>query len=327
MLVSKEFKVGFVFFLALCVFLVFAISLGSLSFGKSAYSYEIAFERISGLSEGDEVKVNGMKVGAVEDMQLIKVGNSRRVLVTITVDRELEFCENYSIIIEDKNMVGGHAISIELGDLDKPLPQQDRLMGVSRSFGEVPRQIDLTEIMHKTSHSLEEMIRILEATRDTESTVGMMMGDKEVAAEIKNMIHNLAETSEKLDSIVEKITDDEGFLNKFLEDREMYDSLGAIVADTEVLTKKLRESRGMLRALDDEKLYRDIAMTVSDLRDTAESIKLLAEEIRRDPQLFLLGRDSGRRSWLIQQLRGRDGPRTEPFVPRDSRKLTPGDEK
>ncbi len=327
MLVSKELKVGLVFFLAICVFLVFAISLGSFSFGKSAHKYEIEFARISGLSKGDEVKVNGMRVGAVDSMELIRVGNNRHVLVKIAVDRPLEFCEDYSIIIEDKNMVGGHAISIELGDCNSPLPHQDRLTGVSRSFGELPRQINLTEIMHKTNRSLESLLKILEATRDTKSTVGIMMNDEQVGTEIKNMIHDLAETSAKIDRVVEKITDKDSFLGKFVEDREMYDSLNAIVADTKILTKKLCESTGMLRVLDDEKLYRDISMTVSDLRDTAQSIKILVEEARSDPQLFLLGRDSDKRSWLIQQLRGRGSQRTEPFVPSDSRKLTPGDDK
>jgi hypothetical protein len=322
MIVSKDFKVGFVFFLAVAVLIVFYVSLGAISLGGAKYTYDIEFDRVDGLEPGNDVMVHGAKVGTVSGINLDERTN--RVLVRVSVNLKLKFHEGYRIAVIDKSIIAGRAVQITLGDPGKPL-HRGLLTGTSQAnpfqaVGELVQVID----PHEMRDTFKEMQKLLREMSRGEGVLGRMLRDPELGAGVETAIRNMKDASEMLKSFFGKLDDPEGLLSKIASDREMYASLKTVSDNLVVLTEKMRKPGGLLEVLTDRKFARDFAEISEDLRATAQSARKLIEEARRDPQIFIAGRPGEKESWLIRQLRGGRGPH-RPSVSRDTRKITPDD--
>jgi len=323
MILSKDFKVGFVFFLAVAVLIVFAVSLGAISLGGAKYTYEIEFSRVDGLEAGNDVMVHGAKVGTVSGINLDERTN--HVLVRVSVNQKLKFHEGYQIAVIDKSIIAGRAVQITLGDPDKPL-HEGLLEGTSQAnpfqaVGELVQIIDPRE-MRDTFKEMQELLRKISRG---EGVFGRMLRDPTLGADIETAIRNMKDSSETIKSFLAKAGDPEGLLSKIASDREMYASLKTVSENLVFLTEQMRKPGGLLGALTDEKFARDFAEIFENLKATAQNARELIEEARRDPQMFIAGRPGERESWLVRQLRGGRVRPLRPTVSRDTRKITPQD--
>lgn len=86
MKISKEFKIGLVVIAALIAsFLGFNLLKGHNLFSKSIRLYAV-YPEVKGLTPSCPVKVNGMKIGMVEDVNFIPNDPQGRLLVTLRID-------------------------------------------------------------------------------------------------------------------------------------------------------------------------------------------------------------------------------------------------
>ena len=69
---------------------------------QKGYDVTILFNNVSGLTEGDAVKVSGLKVGRVREMELKR----EHVAVRIWLDGKVPFSNNSRAIIKSIGMIG-----------------------------------------------------------------------------------------------------------------------------------------------------------------------------------------------------------------------------
>ncbi|WP_028937084.1 MCE family protein [Pseudonocardia spinosispora] len=87
-------------------------------------SYTADFTDVSGLHTGDNVRIAGVRVGRVDDMELI--GKIARVTLTIRADQPI--FENTRVLIRYQNLVGQRYVSMVAGDGPaKPLADGARI--------------------------------------------------------------------------------------------------------------------------------------------------------------------------------------------------------
>lgn len=99
---------------------VLVIMIGNLSF-KSSSEYKAQFVDVTGVIEGDDVRIAGVKVGSVKKVEVV---DRDRALVTFSVEDGVSLSDSTFATIRFRNLVGQRYISLseEVGDTSEMEP-------------------------------------------------------------------------------------------------------------------------------------------------------------------------------------------------------------
>jgi phospholipid/cholesterol/gamma-HCH transport system substrate-binding protein len=87
---------------------VLAITIGNISFGKRV-DYKAVFSDVTGLNEGDDVRIAGVPVGSVED---IAIHDREQAIVTFSVDADSRLNRGTNATIRYRNLIGQRYIAL-----------------------------------------------------------------------------------------------------------------------------------------------------------------------------------------------------------------------
>ena len=93
---------------------VLVVTIGNLTFGATR-DYKAEFVNATGVVKGDDIRVAGVKVGVVEDIEIV---DRTRALVSFTVDEDTAVTGGTFATIRYRNLVGQRYIALtqEIGD-------------------------------------------------------------------------------------------------------------------------------------------------------------------------------------------------------------------
>jgi phospholipid/cholesterol/gamma-HCH transport system substrate-binding protein len=96
---------------------VLVVTIGNLGFGSSR-QYRAEFTDATGVNKGDDIRVAGVRVGTVDDVEIV---DRTRALITFTVDDETSVNGGTNAAIRYRNLVGQRYISLtqEVGDTQR----------------------------------------------------------------------------------------------------------------------------------------------------------------------------------------------------------------
>ena len=117
--------VGLFVLLSLLILMFGIYFLKETSPGQKTDTYRILFSQVSTLQGGDPVKVNGVKMGKVQDIQL----KGNQVLVTVKLDRGLKLPKDSQVKIQNIGLMGERQIGIMLGQSGEYLPLGGEMQG------------------------------------------------------------------------------------------------------------------------------------------------------------------------------------------------------
>ncbi len=176
---SLELKVGALILVALAMLAAFIVVLGGLSF-EPKYAVFVDFDNPGGLQVGAPIRISGVKVGAVEQMdfragQLDEAtgqpASNIRVIAKIEERYRSAIHDNARFFVTSNGVLGEPFLAIEPGSNDRPpLPEEARVNGVS------PPRLDLLlsesyELLHRAYVGITENEQLLSETfqglRDT----------------------------------------------------------------------------------------------------------------------------------------------------------------
>ncbi len=112
-----EVVIGAVVLVVATFFLYFAYSTSGEKI-KEGYTLVARFEDVSGLTEGADVKINGIKVGIVKKLGLDEDYSAKAEL---TIKNEYQIPEDSSLSISTDGIMGNKFVSISIGYSDKYL--------------------------------------------------------------------------------------------------------------------------------------------------------------------------------------------------------------
>lgn len=88
-----------------------ATTIASVSFGERV-SYQARFSDVTGLLEGDDVRIAGVRVGSVEDIRIVE---RRHAQVTFSVDKGVRLAQSVRAKIRYRNLVGQRYVALTEG--------------------------------------------------------------------------------------------------------------------------------------------------------------------------------------------------------------------
>jgi len=243
-----EILVGIFIFLGFMSLGIFTVMLSGNKILKSQHYYEVLFNGIGGLNEGDGVFVRGKQIGIVKKTIL----EEKSVRVYLTLDFPLTFYQDYRIEVEHASMLGGKILKIDVGTPESMLLDKDYVL-----LGEEP-----TNIMTDFHIAVYNLKIILEMIHNEEGTLGKLIFDQELH-------QKFAQFTEDLANIIEKIESGNGTIGKLLMNDELYYDTEKLVDGFNIVTKRVVDGEGPLGQL----LNEDITV-IEDLQNAVNELNI-----------------------------------------------------
>ena len=115
MRIKTETAVGLFIIIATLVFLYMSYQLGSFRFDKIKYNtFSVYFNDISGLSKKSDVKIAGVKVGWVDEVDLIN--ESQQVKAIIMIDKKYQLYSDAHAVVRQEGLLGSKYLELNPGD-------------------------------------------------------------------------------------------------------------------------------------------------------------------------------------------------------------------
>jgi len=262
--VRKEMILG-VIFLAAIIFLIFvSITISKLNIFSHTQYVKVNFENVSGLKEGDPVRVLGMEAGTVYSAKIMP---NNTVRVVLKLSKPIELREDYRITIEESSLLGGNFIGINPGTPGKNVINlKTPLRGEIVSAGLDALRVFIDDNKDAIKEFISNGAKIVKDASEGKGTMGKLLVDE-------TLYTNLKETSESLKNITKKVESGEGNLGKFLNDDQLYIDLKDSVESVKKTLKQIESNKGLLgKIIYDEKLAQQVS-------DAGDSIVKLFEPV------------------------------------------------
>ena len=142
--------------------LTLVLLVGLTSCSDSEY-YEVQFENVDRLTEGDKVIVKGLEIGQVKDLQ---IDDENKVLATIQVGRNVKVTKGSSFTIRSE-LLGTRYVDINLADEKELMNSNEIQKGITQLSPDTTDQLKLTR------HEKDSLVKyfltpfIKPATQDT----------------------------------------------------------------------------------------------------------------------------------------------------------------
>src|SRR2546421_6569649 len=125
---KQEVRVGLLVLVGFVVFTGFMFYLTGRSLVSRTIPLSVVFKNVSGLKEGDPVRVSGVKKGRVGSVRLQRVGHVR---VTLNLDPEVRPHKDARAIVASADFLGAKYVDYDPGLSDSLLPSGARIQGLT----------------------------------------------------------------------------------------------------------------------------------------------------------------------------------------------------
>ncbi len=207
---------------------------------KGKVPFEVVFEHVMGLRDGDNVVVRGMEIGKVKKLILMNDG----VHVVCSLKTNIILKTDYKIEVIPTSVLGGRYLQITEGTNAEALPA-----------GIVPKGKTPIDVMALVSEVAADIKKITGNISEGRGTVGKLINDDSLYMDMQNIVSNLKyavsergllknveEAVSNLNQITWKINSGEGTLGKLVNDPSLYDEAKKAVTDVRNTLDDVRET-------------------------------------------------------------------------------------
>ena len=291
---SKEFKSGFIFLLAI-VFLVYGLKyLKGLNVFQSNKPYYAIYDDIDGLQVGSSIRLNGFNVGMVNNIVL---SNNNRLLVTLNINSVDSIPINSVCKIVNQDLMGTKGVSLVLGKSDLFAKPGDTLQsGIENSLqDEVNAQIlPLKNKAEELIGSVDSLLTVVAAVLNKNTRKNLSNSIKsldetfsilsQTMIKVDSMVyHNDKRVSKiiiNLESITTNLNDSNSGIKPILynlsliSDSLSNSNIGSLVENINNISNNINSGSGSLtKLMKDDKLYNNLEKSTSELAELIEDIK------------------------------------------------------
>ena len=192
-----EFKVGLFVFVAILVVLLTLFWVKGFSVSLSEQSYEVYFPKVSGINEGDQVSVNGVRKGKIDKIEL--AGDS--VKIRFNIDKTIKLRNDYNIYIAATELTGGKVLYIEPGKSSVEVAPGQALHGTpGADFSTLMNSVQ--DITDNVKTLLGEFKKSNDNLNNVLANVNDIVGDGNMKSNLKTTLSNLSLSSQNLNQLV-----------------------------------------------------------------------------------------------------------------------------
>jgi phospholipid/cholesterol/gamma-HCH transport system substrate-binding protein len=239
---STEMRVGAVFFVGICLLILFTVVLSDIRFFKKYYTLDVLFEAVGGLEKDDRVTMGGMEIGHVSELIL----EEKQIRVRLSLREGSRIPKTAGFKVGDIGVMGGKRVDISWGEeTDAYFSSGAEIRGVT-----TPGLSEAIGNLGKSGAKIEEILasvkKVADRLAEGEGTVGKLLKEEQVYESVKAVTDELKETAPRLnrtmanlEEITAKINQGEGTIGKLVNDEEVYNSAQETLSSVKTASQKL----------------------------------------------------------------------------------------
>src|ERR671913_51850 len=313
----SELKIGIMAVVALFIAAALILALGGEGgFFWERYNLKVKFSNAGGVEEGSPVRLSGVTVGSVTDIQFS--GSEVEMVLELREDMQERVRTTSRATIGSVSLLGEGAVDINASTTGTPIPE----------WGYVPSDAppaQLADVTAQANKGITELTALITDIRAGKGTVGKLMTDEQLYAELRQFTSAAREVTEglqrgkgtlgqllnnpesarqleaslgNLTAITDKINAGQGSIGQLMNDPALAKNLSAVTANFESLSASLNKGEGTMgQLMKNDALYKRLdavtgkLMTDTQLHDnlnrTLGEMQQLLADIRKDPKKFL----------------------------------------
>jgi phospholipid/cholesterol/gamma-HCH transport system substrate-binding protein len=239
---------------------------------RRGYRLLALFQNVQELKVGDRVKMAGVEIGRVEDLQL----TNGMVLVTMKLRRNAEVKTDSTATVKFAGLMGQNYVSINYGTLEAPALENNQ-------FISTVEQPDLSAIMTKLDNVASGVENLTKSF--TGDKIDNLLGP--FTDFLKANREPLTATISNLKAISAQISSGEGTVGKLIYDNSLHDSALATVTNIESASTDMKLALGDARRvieqinagqgtvgklIKDDRLYNETTDSMTNLKEILQKI-------------------------------------------------------
>ena len=189
---KTELKVGIAVIIGIILFIWILTWAKSFSLSASDKNILVRFKNVSGLEIGDEVALNGVKKGFVDDFKV----DGNDVIVKLSVEKDTPLKEDAEFRIAMLDLMGGKKVEIYPGVSEKEIDYSIIQVGTF-----LP---DVATIMSMVGGIQDDINTSIKDIKITLNALNNYLTDKDLNLNIKSSVDNLSEASRKLNLMMDE---------------------------------------------------------------------------------------------------------------------------
>jgi phospholipid/cholesterol/gamma-HCH transport system substrate-binding protein len=264
------------------------VTIGNVSF-NAKNEYKAVFSDATGVVNGDDVRIAGVKVGSVED---VAIHDGDKAIVTFTVDEDAQVTAGTNAAIRYRNLVGQRYISLSQGVGNPSILREGATIPLTRT----QPALDLTvlfngfkplfealspEDINKLSYeiitvfqgeggTLESLLAHTASVTSTLASRDQIIG--ELIDNLNQVMVTLGDRDEQLSELLVRLRE---FVSGLSQDRE------AILGSLESISDLAVETSGLVTGI-----RKPLAKDISELREVAGTLDRNKAEVDRALQVL-----------------------------------------
>lgn len=286
---------GFFFFVALVLLGFATLLVGDLSqFFENPVYIDVHFQKVQGLRERDDVRVDGVLYGKVHEMDLHP---SSGVVCRLRLNGPIAIYSDGEIEVDASSVLGGSYVSIRRGSKRPELVTTSILPGKTK-----PGLDEFGEIASENRENFRQLIANLKdvstALKGSQGSIGKALNTDELHKKLTEAVDEIKKTGEaaqkeikrvgdNLEKVTQKIDKGEGPVSALLNDRKMTEKVDKTLSEVEVAATNLRKvaekidhGDGVLAKLVNDKDMGDrLKRTVENVERTSESLRQISGKL------------------------------------------------
>ena len=271
----SELKIGIMAVAAIFIAALLILTLsGQGGFWWQRYTLKVKFPNAGGVLSGSPVRVAGVPVGAVRAVRF--VGAEVEMELELRKDMQERVRTTSKATIGSVSLLGEGAVDITSSTTGQPIPPYGYLPA-----GELGAQI--SDVTTHAAKGIEELTGLISDMRSGKGTVGRLMTDEQLYAELRQLtaaarqvtdgltkgkgtlgeLLNNPESARQLETslrnlttITDKINKGQGSLGQLMNDPTLAKNVTDVTSNLNSLTANLNQGRGTMgKLLNDDALY------------------------------------------------------------------------
>jgi len=278
---SQTIRVGLFFLLGLALaWITFESLNGGRLFKKPGYTLVAGFANLKGLKTGDEIRMAGVKVGAVELTRLA----GARVEAVLAIEPGVKIPADAVASIESSSLLGSNYLGITFGTPGLELLKDGNEISTKTT-------VDMSEVISQLGALGSKLEQVADGVSKALGSGGGDSGPGALFGKLDKLVTEngpkLTETLNNLQDVTAKLKAGEGTLGKLLHDPKLHDELLASVAeikqaatdartfmgDAKLIVADVKTGKGTLgMLLYDEPTANSLKLTMTNLREVSDKL-------------------------------------------------------
>ncbi len=228
-----EFKVGIFVAIGIAILMSMVFSLKELKYSQQRYTIRLRFDFANGIEIAAPVRVAGVQLGEVKDIQIAYDDKANKTVVDIYawLDKKAKVEKDAEAFINTLGLIGEKYVEILPGTPGGPVLKPGDMLSGRES---VPME-KLTEKGYEIANGLGDTIK----------SFNKLVGDPETQAAFKSTMLDIQKFMSSANVVMDKVKSGEGTVGKLFMDDGLYSELDAFVKDLKAHPwKLLQKPRG-----------------------------------------------------------------------------------